>query len=347
MTEKVRIAVAGAGLIGKDHIRRVAESDVAMLCAVIDPAPAGAELAARFGAPHFTDLAEGLRASRAEGVILATPNTLHVPQGLIAVEMGLPALVEKPFADTVEAGERLVEAAAKKGVPLLVGHHRRHSPLMRRAKETIASGKLGKLVAVNGMYWFRKPDSGYFDGPGAWRKEPGGGPILINLIHFIDDMRNLVGGIESVQAMAANAVRGFAVEDTAAVMLRFRNGALGTITLSDSAASPWSWEMTSAEQKWYPASGENYLFVAGTKGSLGLPKQDFWHYEGEPHWFKPLALTSARIPEQDPLVNQIGNFCDVIRGKAEPVASGAEGLATLKATLAVKQAAETGQAVRL
>lgn len=347
MAEKVRIAVAGAGLIGRDHIKRVAESDCASLCAVIDPAPAGAELAALHGAPHFADLAEALRSTKAQGVILATPNTLHVPQGLLAVGLGVPALVEKPFADTLEAGETLVAAAAAAGVPLLVGHHRRHSPLMRRAKETIASGVLGRLVAINGMYWFRKPDAGYFDGPGAWRKAPGGGPILINLIHFIDDMRNLVGDIDSVQAMAANAARGFAVEDTAAVVLRFRNGALGTINLSDSAAAPWSWEMTSAEQKWYPATAENYLFVAGTKGSLGLPKQDFWHYEGEPHWFKPLALTSARLPEEDPLVNQIRNFCEVILGKAEPVASGAEGLATLRATLAVKRAAETGEIVRL
>jgi predicted dehydrogenase len=347
MTRNVRIAVAGAGLIGKDHIRRVAEGAGTELCAVIDPAPAGAELAARHGAAHFTDLVDGLKASRAEGVILATPNTLHAEQGLAAVGLGIPALVEKPFTHTVEAGEALVAAAAKAGVPLLTGHHHRHSPHMRRAKETIASGALGRLVAVNAMYWFRKPDKGYFDGPGAWRKAPGGGPILINLIHYIDDLRNLMGDVVAAQAMTANAVRGFDVEDTAAILLRFANGALGTIALSDSAASPWSWEFTSGEQKNYPMTEENYLFVAGTTGSLAVPRQEFWHYRGEPHWFRPIDMATQRFAEEDPLVNQIANFRDVILGKAAPVVSGAEGLATLKATLAVKQAAETGVVVSL
>ena len=95
---------------------------------------------------------------------------------------------------------RLVEAAEAAGVPILVGHHRRHSPLIQRARAIVASGRLGRITAVTGLCLYRKPDHGYFDGANAWRREPGGGVILINLVHVVDDLRNLCGEITEVQA---------------------------------------------------------------------------------------------------------------------------------------------------
>ena len=135
---------------------------------------------------------------------------------------------------------------------MLVGHHRRHSPILHKAVEIVRSGVLGPLVGVIGSAVFYKPDAdGYYDGPNAWRRQPGGGPILINMIHEIGNLRAMVGEIVAVQAFASNATRGFAVEDTVAINLRFANGALGTFLLSDTAASPKSWEQTSQENKAY------------------------------------------------------------------------------------------------
>ena len=106
-----------------------------------------------------------------------------MPVSLDFVAAGIPVLVEKPIADRVEAARRLSETAEKAGVPVLVGHHRRHHPVMRRARQLVRDGALGCVVAASALALFLKPDA-CFDV--AWRKSPGGGPVLINLIHEID-----------------------------------------------------------------------------------------------------------------------------------------------------------------
>ena len=159
--------------------------------------------------------------------------------GLECGAAGVPVIVEKPIGDTVERARRLVEAGEAAGVPVLTGHHRNYSSIMAKGREIVASGVLGDLVAVVGTALFYKPDD-YFDASGGWRKQPGGGPILLNLIHEVNNLLSLVGDIVAVQAVASNVIRGFAVEDTAAMILTFANGALGTFALSDTAASPRS-----------------------------------------------------------------------------------------------------------
>jgi predicted dehydrogenase len=345
MAEPVRIAVVGAGLVGRQHVLRVQSEPEAQLAAIVDPAPPARELAASLAAPWFPDLEALLGAGKADAVIIATPNQLHVANGLACVAAGLPMLMEKPVADEVAGGWRLVEAAEQAGVPMLVGHHRRHSPLIRRAKEIVADGRLGRLVSVCALCWFLKPES-YF-AAAAWRREPGAGPVLINLIHVIDDLRNLCGDVASVQAVESNAVRRFAVEDTAAIVLRFASGALGTITLSDTVPAPWSWELTSGEIKAFPQTDAFCYLLGGTAGSLSVPRLEHWHYQGEPSWWAPLACTREVAPEQDPMVLQLRQFCRVARREEPPLLGGREAMRTLETTLAVKQAAASGEAVNL
>jgi predicted dehydrogenase len=345
MAEPVRIAVVGAGLVGRQHVLRVQSEPEAQLAAIVDPAPPARELAASLAAPWFPDLEALLGAGQADAVIIATPNQLHVANGLACVAAGLPMLMEKPVADEAAAGWRLVEAAEQAQVPMLVGHHRRHSPLIRRAKEIVAAGRLGRLVSVCALCWFLKPES-YF-AAAAWRREPGAGPVLINLIHVIDDLRNLCGDVLSVQAVESSAVRGFAVEDSAAIVLRFASGALGTITLSDTVPAPWSWELTSGEIKAFPQTDAFCYLLGGTAGSLSVPRLEHWHYQGEASWWAPLACTREVVPEQDPMVLQLRQFCRVARREEPPLLGGREAMRTLETTLAVKQAAASGEAVNL
>jgi predicted dehydrogenase len=109
-------------------------------------------------------------------------------------------------------------------VKLLTGHHRQHNPIMAKAAGIVRSGRLGRLVAVVGTTMFCKPDS-YFEA-GPWRRQPGGGPLLINMVHEVGNLRSLCGEIVAVQAFASSATRNFPVEDTVAVSLRFANGVL-------------------------------------------------------------------------------------------------------------------------
>src|SRR6478735_6497138 len=119
----VKIAVMGAGLIGKRHAAHVAAEPGATLSAIIDPAPAGRAFAEERNVPWYPAFDALPPSEKPDGVIVATPNQLHVANGLELVAAGIPILVEKPLADSVDSARKLVEAAETAGVPLLVGHH--------------------------------------------------------------------------------------------------------------------------------------------------------------------------------------------------------------------------------
>jgi len=347
MTAPVRIAVAGAGLIGRRHIEEIDASSTAQLAAVVDPGPAAAEVADRFGVPLYPSLRGLFDAEKPDGIILATPNQLHVDLGLECVAAGVPVLVEKPIGDTVQGATKLVEAAEAAGVPLLTGHHRNYSPIMATAREIVQSGVLGSIVAVVGTALFYKPDD-YFDVGDGWRRQPGGGPILLNLIHEVNNLQSLVGDVVRVQATTSSATRGFPVEDTAAMVFTFAGGALGTFLLSDTAASPRSWEQTSQENTSYATyPDEDCYHLAGTQGSLSVPTMRLRVFRGSRSWWEPFESTTVELQRSDPLANQVAHFAAVIRGEVEPLCTGRDGLKTLQVVDAVVESARTGQPVDL
>jgi predicted dehydrogenase len=191
---------------------------------------------------------------------------------------------------------------------------------------------------------FRKPDA-YFD-EAPWRRAPGGGPLLINMIHEIDDLRYLCGEITAVQATASSAVRGYDVEDTVAITLVFQGGALGTFLLSDTAASAVSWELTSGENPAYPnAPDVDCYVIAGDVGSLGVPTMRLMAYEGQPSWWEPLPASVIDVARRDPLAEQLRHFCAVIREEADPLVTGWDGVQNLVVTEAIAVAARTGAVV--
>ncbi|KNZ32657.1 MAG: oxidoreductase [Methylibium sp. NZG] len=343
-----RIAVAGAGYIGLAHMGVARSSPTCTLSAVVDPSPSARAPAEQAGVPLYASLAELLAKDRPDGVVLATPNVLHVPQALECIAAGLAVLLEKPIAPTVAEAEQLLCAADAANARVLIGHHRAHSPIMAKACEVVASGRLGRLVAVMGSATFFKPHEYFADAP--WRSQPGGGPILINLIHEVHNLRMLCGEIVAVQAFASNATRGAAVEDTVAINLRFASGVLGSFMLSDTAACARSWEQTSQENPAYPSyADEDCYVVAGTHGSLSVPTMRLKTYArpGDRSWWKPFECSVVGLQRADPLTLQMEHFGAVVRGEAAPRVSVRDGLANLRVTEAIVQAARSGATIEL
>ncbi|MBT7757912.1 MAG: Gfo/Idh/MocA family oxidoreductase [Rhodospirillaceae bacterium] len=341
----LRLAVIGAGLIGREHCTLIREHPGAELVGLADVSEDAASYAQGIRVPYYADYQQLLDDTKPDGVIVAVPNQLHVAAGGACLSRGIPCLVEKPIADTVPAARELVEAAETAGVPILVGHHRRHSPDIREARRIIEAGALGNLVAVNGMWMLDKPDN-YFEA--EWRRSPGGGPLLINLIHEIDCLRFIVGEIDSVRAFTSNAVRGFGVEDTATIALRFENGVLGSFLMSDAVASPYSWEVTSGQALYFPHQPGDCYFFGGRDGALAVPSMNLWRHDGAgKNWQDPLLRQHMPLDGSRTYRNQLDHFLAVVSGDVVPVVTARDGMMTLAATLAVETAAREDRTVTL
>jgi len=215
-------------------------------------------------------------------------------------------------------------------------------------RDAIRSGELGSLVGVN-VFWCMYKPSEYFVA-GEWRRRKGGGPILINTIHEIDNLRYVCGEISRVYAEVSNATRGFEVEDTVAITLALTSGALGTFMLSDTAACARSWEQTSQENKAYPTYGDEDCYViAGTRGSLSIPTMRLkWYARDEDRsWWKPYEVGVADLVREDPLTLQMEHFGAVIRGEATPRVSVRDGIANLRVLEAIVESARAGGTVAI
>ena len=160
----------------------------------------------------------------------------------------------------------------------------------------------------------------------------------------------LCGAILEVQAFASNATRGFAVEDTVSINLRFASGVLGSFMLSDTAASPRSWEQTSHENKDYATcEDEDCYVITGTNGSLSVPTMRLKTYPRpqDRSCCKPFEVGVVGMVRNDPLEHQLEHFGAVARGEAAPLVSARDALANLRVTDAIVRAAQTGATVRL
>ena len=341
--EPVRLGIVGTGTIGRLHAALAGGVRNVALVGLSGLDDGAAALSAQLGVPLHTDYRE-LIDRGVDGVIVATPNQLHLEVGAYFARHGVHLLVEKPIADTLVAGKELCAVAANHDVHLLVGHHRRFNNLVRAAADVVAND-IGRLVATNAMVTMRKPDSYYEP---EWRRSAGAGPLFVNLVHEVDLQWAVCGDIDRVQAASARIGREFDFDDTAAVLLHFRNGALGTIVITESTPSPWSWEASVSEGMGFHNAGRDHARFVGTEASLSFPSMTTWSYDvadGEPGWKTPLHMKRIDVECNDPYVDQIAHFARVIRGLETPHVSGAGGLRSLAVVAAVIRAARTGEIV--
>ena len=335
--EPVKLAVVGAGLAGSKHARLVHGQPECSLVGICDADPGRRSVAEDLEVPFYRDLPDLLEEQQPEGAIVATPNGTHLAVAEVCAAKGVDLLIEKPIADTLPAARRIVEVGAAAGCRVLVGHHRRHNPLIGEARSLVQGGALGRLIAASMMWTLLKP-ADYFQVD--WRcRRPQGGPILINLIHELDILRYVCGEIRQVYAQSASMARGLEVEDTLSITLSFADGALGSIIASDAAPSPWSYEISSGENPYYFHTSQNCYHFLGSEGALAFPRMELWRYRDPSRagWQHPLGRTRREVAPADPLVLQLKHFCRVVRGRELPLVDGADGARTLAVALAVQE----------
>jgi predicted dehydrogenase len=282
--------------------------------------------------------------SDTQAAVIATPTRDHHESAMACLERGWPLIVEKPTSATLDQARHIVDCAARKGVPLFTGHHRRCHPFSRATRDALA--RIGDLVGVQGLWSLRKHNT-YYDAD--WRRQPGAGPLLTNLTHEIDLLRFFGGEMTEVTALSSSARRGFEIEDTASLAFRFADGALGSFLISDAGASPWSFEAASDENPAIAASHQDYLRFVGTEGALEFPSLTLWSRSGpgEIEWSKPLRRADGPSFEKvDPLLEQISQFAAVVRGGTDDVlCTGVDGMKALEMTLAAALSAKLRKSV--
>ncbi|NCW64130.1 MAG: gfo/Idh/MocA family oxidoreductase, partial [Betaproteobacteria bacterium] len=239
----------------------------------------------------------------------------------------------------------LIKKADKLDIPVLVGHHRRHNSIIQKAKEILDKGSIGEIRSVQTTSWFYKPNEYFNIAP--WRKKIGAGPVSVNLVHDVDLLRYFCGEVKSVTAHAIKSRRGYENEDLASAILTFKNDIIATISVSDSIASPWSWEMTSKEYPVYHHVDASCYLIGGSDGSLSIPDLSLWKHESKPDWWSPMTVNPISIEKTDPLVSQIHNFVQVIKGKSSPLVSGLEGLKSLQVIECIQQSIETFKSITI
>jgi predicted dehydrogenase len=145
-------------------------------------------------------------------------------------------------------------------------------------------------------------------------------------------------------------VRGFAVEDTVSISLRFANGMLGSFLLSDTAACPRSWEQTSQENKAYATyADEDCYVISGSNGSLSIPTMRLKTYPRpeDRSWWKEFEVGVVGMLRDDPIKHQMEHFGAVVRGEVAPLVTARDGLNNLRVTEAIAEAAASGKTVHL
>ncbi|MFK7744320.1 MAG: Gfo/Idh/MocA family protein [Roseobacter sp.] len=319
------ILVAGGGLIGARHVQAVQAHTDCQLMGLVDPNP---NVPTPPGVTRYTDMTEVT--AQVDGIILATPTHLHGEQGEYAASRGWHMLIEKPVAGDLGAAEALKRAVAAAHVGSLVGHHRRYHASVGQLKALITEGQIGTPISANLIWAMRKPDT-YFEG--NWRTD-GGSPVMINLVHDIDLLRFVLGEIATVTALRGKGQRGHDRIESGAIALAFENGATGTISFADTTPSPWGFEAATGENPNIGTTGQDMMWIMGTKGAISFPSLTLWAGQ---EWGTAAEKVSLAKHDntQTPLDAQLDHFLDVMAG-ATPLIDVADATRTLEIALQIE-----------
>lgn len=338
---KIRFALAGCGRIAANHFEAMAaHAGECELVGVADVDPVALEAAvAKTGAPGFRSLDAMLAGTDADCVVLATPSGLHAEEAIRVARAGRHVMTEKPMATRWQDGKRMVAACDHAGVHLFVVKQNRRNPTLQLLKHAVASGRFGRLYMVSVNVFWSRPQA-YYDSA-AWRGtwEFDGGAFMNQASHYVDLLDWLVGPVESVQAYTATLARNIEVEDTGVLSVRWRSGALGSMSVT---------------MLTWPKNLEGSITLLGERGTVrvggvAVNRIDHWEF-ADPH---PNDALVQEASYQTTSVYGHGhrpyyeNVIQALRGRAAPETDGREGLHSLELLIATYLSARDGRRVAL
>ncbi len=302
MAEQTGFAVVGLGM-GRHHCKAIAAAPGARLVAVCDSDPGRLEpTASEYGCKAYADFAELLADDQVQVVNIATPSGMHAEMGIQAAAAGKHMIVEKPADIKPERVDQLIAAGKEHGVKIAGIFQARLDPLNIRIRDAIQGGRLGELIGVHGhLPWYRKQS--YYEGPhgqwkGTWNMD-GGGSLMNQGVHTVDLLQWLAGPVDSVVGMYGIFGHEIEAEDQSAAVLRFKNGALGTLYTTTCC---------------YPGYDQR-ITIYGSEGSVSKIHSELegWKLMGD-----------AEGAEEKELLALYGANKDV-SGSSEPMAVGFDG----------------------
>ncbi|MCL4514955.1 MAG: Gfo/Idh/MocA family oxidoreductase [Firmicutes bacterium] len=229
---KLKVALVGCGRVSSVHAAALHKLDETELAVAVDvKADRAKETAETYGCRWTTDYREVLKDKEIDAVEICTPHYLHAEMAIAAARAGKHILTEKPMALSVADANAMIKAADENGVALGVIFQNRYNEASQAVKRAIERGELGTLRGTRAFLTWDRSDDYYRDSDwkGTWDKE-GGGVLIDQAIHTIDQMQWLVGEVDFIQATYSTRAHDFIkVDDVAEAYLKFKNGAVGCL----------------------------------------------------------------------------------------------------------------------
>jgi len=337
---KIRMAIVGCGRISKNHFGSIEKHkdnvELVSICDIKQTILSKHE--ETYNVKGYLDLSNMLENEDLDLVVICTPSGVHADQTELCAQYGVNVMTEKPMATRWSDGLRMVQTCDKAGVQLFVVKQNRRNSTLQLLKRAIKEKRFGKIHMVHlNVFWTRPQE--YYD-QASWRGtwEFDGGAFMNQASHYVDLLDWLIGPIDKVQAMMSTT-RNIEVEDTGVLNVKWRNGALGSMSVT---------------MLTYPKNFEGSITILGEKGTVrvgGVAVNDIQHWEFDKSKDYDVEVKEANY--QTTSVYGFGhplyynNVIEVLRGNAKPDTDGREGLKSLEVLIAAYISAKDGKTISL
>ncbi|MED3977566.1 Gfo/Idh/MocA family oxidoreductase [Priestia megaterium] len=339
---KVKIGVIGCGSIAQHrHLPEYKMNEQVELVAVCDINTERANsVAQQYGVKAYTNYEELLASGTVEAVSVCTPNYLHAPISVAALNSGVHVLCEKPMATSEEEAKAMIEAAKTNGKKLMIGHNQRFVASHQKARELIEKGEIGKIYSFRTAFGHGGPEGWSVDGKDSWffKKDEAFIGAMGDLgVHKTDMLRYILNEeIVEVGAFVESNAKDFAnVDDNAVCVLKTESGIIGTL------AASWA----------YNGKEDNSTIVYGEKGILRLEDDPTYSLVAQYATGEVVNYELGKIQSNDEGGQSnsrvIEQFIDAVAEDKESPVPGEEGLKSLAVILAALKSSQTKQITRV